>query len=134
VETPPYDEALASAGLRLVREPSRNPSVGVSSDFEEPSSMKVKTVRRDSPAEDAGLKEGDIIMSVGNTKVTRETFVPTIIRYKPQTRVPLTIKRDRDTLKLIITLGEPNTNSYHIEELKDASPQQRSLRAAWMGE
>ena len=134
VETPPYDEALASVGLRLVREPSRNPAVGVSSDFEEPLSMKVKTVRRDSPAEDAGLKEGDIIMLVGNTKVTRETFVPTIIRYKPQTRVPLTIKRDRDTIKVVITLGEPNTNSYHIEELKDASPQQRSLRAAWMGE
>ena len=132
VKVPPYDEALASVGLRLVREPSRNPVVGVTSDFEEPSSMKIKTVRRSSPAEDAGLKQGDIVMAVGSTKVTRETFVPTIARYKPQTRVPLTIKRDRDTLKVVITLGEPNTETYHIEEIKDASPQQRSLRAAWM--
>jgi predicted metalloprotease with PDZ domain len=132
VETPPYDEAFGSVGLRLVREPSRNPTVGITSDFDESASMKIKTVRRASPAEDAGLKQGDIIMAVGNTKVTRETFLPTIIRYKPQTRLPLTIKRDRDTIKVIITLGEPNTDSYHIEELKDPTPQQRSLRAAWM--
>jgi predicted metalloprotease with PDZ domain len=131
VEVPPYDEALGSVGLRLVREPSRNPSVGVTTDFEEPTSMKIKTVRRGSPAEDAGLKQGDIIMMVGDTKVTRETFVPTIIHYKPQTRVPLTIKRDRSTIKVIITLGEPNAYSYHIEEIKDASPEQRTLRAAW---
>jgi predicted metalloprotease with PDZ domain len=132
VEVPPYDEALGSVGLRLVREPSSNPSVGVTTDSEEPTSMKIRTVRRGSPAEDAGLKQGDIISMVGDTKVTRETFVPTIIRYKPQARVPLTIKRDRDTIKVTITLGEPNTNSYHIEEIKDATPEQRSLRAAWM--
>ncbi|MDT4954923.1 MAG: hypothetical protein QOJ02_3061 [Acidobacteriota bacterium] len=132
VEVPPYDEAFGSVGLRLVRVPSRDPFVGVTTDSEESTSMKIRTVRRGSPAEDAGLKHGDIIISVGNTKVTRETFGPTIIRYKPQTRVPLIIKRDRDTIKVILTLGEPNAYSYHIEEIKDASPEQRALRAAWM--
>jgi predicted metalloprotease with PDZ domain len=132
VEAPPYDEALGSVGLRLVRELSRDPSVGVTSDFEEPISMKIGSVRNDSPAEDAGLKKGDIIISVGDTKVTRETFVPIIIRYKPNTRVPLTIKRDRNTIKLTITLGKPDNYSYHLEEIKDASPEMRALRAAWM--
>jgi predicted metalloprotease with PDZ domain len=132
VEVPPYDEAFGSVGLRLVREPSPNPSVGVTSDFEEPTSMKIGNVRNNSPAEDAGLKKGDIIISVGDTKVTRETFVSTIIRYKPQARVPLTIKRDRSTIKLTITLGEPDSYSYHLEEIKDASPEMRALRAAWM--
>jgi predicted metalloprotease with PDZ domain len=132
VEAPPYDEALGSVGLRLVRELSRDPSVGVTSDFEEPISMKIGSVRNDSPAEDAGLKKGDIIISVGDTKVTRETFVPIIIRYKPNTRVPLTINRDRNTIKLTITLGKPDNYSYHLEEIKDASPEMRALRAAWM--
>jgi predicted metalloprotease with PDZ domain len=132
VEGPPYDEAFGSVGLRLVREPSRNPSVGITTDFEEPTSMKIGNVRNNSPAEDAGLEKGDIIISVGDTKVTRETFVPTIIRYKPQTRVPLTIKRDRSTIKLTITLGEPDIYNYHLEEIKDASPEMRALRAAWM--
>ena len=132
VEVPPYDEAFGSVGLRLVCEPSRDPSVGITSDFEEPTSMKIGNVRNNSPAEDAGLKKGDIIISVGDTKVTRETFVQTIIRYKPQARVPLTIKRDRSTIRLTITLGEPDSFSYHLEEIKDASPEMRALRAAWM--
>jgi predicted metalloprotease with PDZ domain len=132
VEVPPYDEALRSVGLRLVRELSSNPFVGITSDFEEQTSMKIGNVRNNSPAEDAGLKKGDIIISVGDTKVTRETFVPTIIRYKPQTRVPLTIKRDRSTIKLTITLGEPDSYNYHLEEIKDATQEMRSLRAAWM--
>jgi predicted metalloprotease with PDZ domain len=132
VEVPPYDEAMGGVGLRLVRERSSNPYVGVTTDLEEPTSMKIGNVRNNSPAEDAGLKKGDIIISVGDTKVTRETFIPAIIRYKPQTRVPLTIKRDRDTIKLIITLGEPDSYTYHLEEIKDASPEMRALRAAWL--
>lgn len=132
VEVLPYDEAFGSVGLRLVREPSRNPFVGVTADFEEPTGMKIGNVRNNSPAEDAGLEKGDIIISVGDTKVTRETFIPTIIRYKPQARVPLTIKRDRNTIKLTITLGEPDSYTYHLEEIKDASPEMRALRAAWM--
>jgi predicted metalloprotease with PDZ domain len=132
VEVPPYDEALRSVGLRLVREPSRNPFIGVTSDFEEPNSMKVKTVRAGSPAEDAGLEQGDIITTVGDTKVTRETFVPVITGYKSKTRVPLTIKRDRSTIKLTITLGDPGIYTYHLEEIKDATPEQRALRASWL--
>lgn len=132
IETPPYDEALRSVGLRLVREPSRSPFVGVTSDFDESAEMKIKNVRTGSPAEDAGLEQGDVIAAVGDTKVTRETFVPVITRYQPKTRVPLTIKRDRERIRLTITLGEPGTYIYRLEEIKDATPEQRALRAAWL--
>ncbi|HEX8843304.1 MAG TPA: PDZ domain-containing protein [Pyrinomonadaceae bacterium] len=132
VEEPPYDEALKSVGLKLVRELSRNPTVGVLSDFEEQTSMKVGVVRPNSPAEDAGLKKGDIILTVGETKVTRQTFVPTIALFKPNDDVPLTVKRDRDTLKLTIKLGAPGNYTYRLEEMKDATPEMRALRAAWL--
>src|SRR5947209_2402518 len=49
VEVLPYDEALKSVGLRLVREPSRNPTVGVNTDFNEPQAMKIRSVRSNSP-------------------------------------------------------------------------------------
>jgi predicted metalloprotease with PDZ domain len=132
VETPPYDEAFRSVGLRLVPELSHNLTVGVTSDTDEPTGMKIRTVRNNSPAEDAGLEQGDIIVSVGNQSVTRETFVPVITRYKPNDRVTLTIKRDRNTIKKTITLGQPERYTYRIEELKDATPEMRARRAAWL--
>lgn len=132
VESPPYDDALKAVGLRLVRDLSRNPYIGVRPDLYEQTSMKIKNVHPDSPAEDAGLKEGDIILAVGKTSVTRDTFTPTIIRYKPNDRVFLTIKRDRITLKLAITLGKPFVSTYRIEEIKNATPEQLAQRAAWL--
>jgi len=132
VETLPYDEALRAVGLRLVRETSRNPTVGVISDNDEQTAMKIGTVRNDSPAEDAGLEQGDTIISVGNQNVTRETFVPIIARYKPNDRVTLTIKRDRNTIKKTLTLGQPTSYTYRIEETPDATPEMRRLREAWL--
>ena len=132
VEVPPYDEAFRSVGLRLVRETSRAPTVGVTSDFDEQTAMRVKTVRNDSPAEDAGLEQGDVIVSVGSTNVTRDTFAPLIARYKPDDRVTFTIKRDRNTLKKTITLGQPASYTFRIEELRDATPEMRARRAAWL--
>ena len=132
VELLPFDEALKSVGLRLVREPSRNPFVGVNSDFEEPRAMKISSVREHSPAEEAGLKQGDIILAVGDRTVTRDTFAPVITSYKPNDRVTLTIKRDRSTIKKTITLGQPSSYTYRIEELRDATSEMRALRAAWL--
>jgi predicted metalloprotease with PDZ domain len=132
VEVPPYDEALRSVGLRLVRDPLRNPFVGVSADPDDAANMKIKTVGSTTPAEAAGLKEGDIILAIGDNKVTRENFVSIVNRYKPSDRVPFTIKRDRSTLKITVTVGERGSTNYHLEELKDATPEMRSLRAAWL--
>ncbi|MDQ3819192.1 MAG: PDZ domain-containing protein [Acidobacteriota bacterium] len=131
VEVLPYDEALRSVGLRLVREATGSPTVGINSDFDEPRAMKVGSVREHSPAEEAGLEQGDIILAVGNRTVTRDTFVPAITSYKPNDRVTLTIKRNRSTIRKTIKLGEPSY-TYRIEELKDATPEMRALRAAWL--
>ena len=84
------------------------------------------------PAEAAGLKEGDIILAIGDNKVTRENFVSIVNRYKPSDRVLFTIKRDRNTLKITVTVGERGSTNYHLEELKDATPEMRALRAAWL--
>jgi predicted metalloprotease with PDZ domain len=132
VELLPYDEALRSVGLRLVRETSREPTVGITSDFDEQTAMRVKTVRNDSPAEEAGLEQGDVIVSVGNSSVTRDTFAPVIARYKPNDRVTLTIRRDRNTLRKAIKLGPPASYTYRIEELKEVTPEMRARRAVWL--
>jgi predicted metalloprotease with PDZ domain len=132
VEVPPYDEALKSVGLRLARDPLRVPYLGVVSDTDDTNNFKIKTVGSDTPAEAAGLKQGDIILSVGDTKVTPENFAATINRYKPHDRVPFIIKRDRSTIRIVITLGERGSTNYRLEELRDATPEMRALRVAWL--
>jgi predicted metalloprotease with PDZ domain len=130
VERPPYDEALAGVGLRLTRTPARqSDSVGISLNGQ---SMRIVGVRNGSAAEDAGLRQGDVLLSIGNKKVTQETWATALNRYKQNERVSFTIQRDRNIIKASLTLGEPDRYDYRVEEITNASPETRTLRAAWM--
>jgi predicted metalloprotease with PDZ domain len=132
IEAPPYDEAFASVGLRLVREATNKPSAGILPDTEDPRNIKVRTVRSHSPAEDAGIKPGDIIVAVGNTNSTRENLLTALNRYRENEPMLVTIRRGGQTLKKLITLGAMNSYRYRLEELPNPTPETRALRAAWL--
>jgi predicted metalloprotease with PDZ domain len=133
IETLPYEEAFAQVGLRLVREPaSEGHTAGIALDFDDVQSTRIINVRNDSAAEDAGLRQGDVLVSIGRKTVTRDTWLAALNVYKERERVPVTIKRDRRTVNTSIILGPPERYDYRIEELKDATPRARALRAAWL--
>jgi predicted metalloprotease with PDZ domain len=130
VETPPYREVLASVGLQLTRKPSSRPySAGLSLNGE---SMRIVGVRSGSAAEDAGLRQGDVLLSIGDRKVTGETWAEVLNGYKQNERVPLSVRRDRQTIKATVTLGQPDRYDYEVQEKPDAAPETRTLRKAWM--
>jgi predicted metalloprotease with PDZ domain len=132
VEILPYDEALAFAGLAVVRELARQPfSAGIGIDWQK-SNLSIGVVRNDSPAEEAGLQEGDEIISLGKKNVTRENFLISLSRYKQGDRVPIAVKRDRRTIQATLVLGQPDRFEYRITERKDATLEQKTLRAAWL--
>jgi predicted metalloprotease with PDZ domain len=133
VATLPYDEALGFAGLSLVREPARQPyNGGVGVDWENKTGLTIGVVRPNSPAENAGLQQGDEIISLGRKNVARENFLVSLARYKQGDRVPLVVKRDRRTIQATLVLGPAERFEYRIEERKDVTPQQQALRAAWL--
>jgi predicted metalloprotease with PDZ domain len=133
VETLPYDEALASVGMHLVREQAREPfNAGIGIDWEKTDRLTIGSVRNDSPAEDAGLQEGDQIISLGRKNISRENWLVNLARYKQGDRVPITVKRDRHTIQTTIVLREPERFEYRIEERKDATVAQKGLRAIWL--
>ena len=133
VEVLPYDEALAYVGMHLVREQAREPfNAGIGVDWEKPGTLTIGSVRNDSPAEDAGLQEGDEIISLGRKNVSRENWLVALARYKQGDRVPVTVKRDRRTIQTAIVLREPERFEYKIEERKNVTPTQKALRAAWL--
>jgi predicted metalloprotease with PDZ domain len=133
VEVLPYDEAFAYLGLRVVRETAREPyNLGIAVDWQASGFLGVATVRNDSPAEDAGLQPGDEIVVLGRKNVTRENWLLSLSRYKQGDQVPITVRRDRQTIKTTVLVGAPERFEYRIEEQKDATPQQKVLRQAWL--
>src|SRR6185295_2598178 len=121
VEPLPYNEALAAAGLRLVRTAANQPyDAGIVIDRDDRQSLRLGALRPDSPAERAGLQQGDVLLSIGSTSVTRENWFQTLNRYKQGDRIPVTVRRFRRSTDLTITLGSPEIYDYRIEEITNA--------------
>ena len=128
----PYDEALGYAGLRLNKKAMKDPfNAGLMVDYEERTAF-ILTVRNDSPAENAGLQSGDEIVEVGGKGLVKDNWPATISRFKPGQSVPVTVKRDRRTLKVNLVLGDVERFEYKIEELMGATAEQKKLRTAWL--
>lgn len=133
VERLPYDEAFAYVGLRLVKTQSDEPfDAGLSLEFENPREVIIENVRNNSPAENAGLQTNDQIVSLAGREVTKDSWQRTLARFKPGDSVPVTVKRDRRTIKTALVLGQPEQFDYTIEEKAEATAEQRALRAAWL--
>ena len=129
----PYDEALGFVGLSLVRERARQPfNAGIGLDWQAKGSLTIGVVHPNSPAEDAGLQEDDEIISLGKKNISRENFLVSLARYRQGDRVPITVKRVRKTIQTTLLLGVPERLEYRIDERKDATPQQKALRAEWL--
>ena len=99
VEVLPYDEAFGYAGLRLVKTVAKEPfDAGLSLEFEGDVAM-IENVRNYSPAENAGLQKNDEVVSLAGRKVTKESWLRTLARYKKGDAVAVVVKRDRRTIK-----------------------------------
>ncbi len=122
VELLPYDESFAYVGLRLVKAPAKDPyDLGLSLQPGPMRQIMIANVRNNSPAENAGLQAGDVIIAFAGKE-----------RLKPGDSIPVTVKRDRQTIKTNIVVGEPEIFDYKIEEKPDATAEQKALRAAWL--
>jgi predicted metalloprotease with PDZ domain len=132
VEVLPYDEALESVGLRLVRAQAKEPfNAGMSVSFD--TTAVIENVRNGSPAEAAGLQKNDEIVSLAGRPFKRDTWLQTLARYKQNDNVPIVVKRDRRTIQTSIKLGPPDRFDYRLEDLPSVTEQQKLLRNDWLG-
>jgi serine protease Do len=67
---------------------------------------KITEVTNESAAEKAGLKKGDIITKIGDTKIEEGELSETIHKYKPEDKVTITYMRDGKEQKTTATLGK----------------------------
>jgi predicted metalloprotease with PDZ domain len=132
VERPPYEEALGVVGLRLVRSSVAPVSLGVTGDEDDAVNFKVAAVRGDSPAANAGLQAGDVIAALGSTRLNPDNFFKVLGHFKPGDRIAATIVRDGRMITKELILSAPQVFDYRIEEMPNATPAARALRAAWL--
>jgi predicted metalloprotease with PDZ domain len=132
-QTPPYDEAFAAVGLRLTRTPAERPhSAGLGIDYGSPQ-LRIGSIRNRSEAEQAGLRQGDLIVSIGDkSDLTHANWQEALGAFKTGARVPVTVRRGRQTVSTTLTLGEPDVYQYRIEEVENASSEARAMRDAWL--
>jgi predicted metalloprotease with PDZ domain len=132
VEPLPYDEAFAAAGLRLVRSPGRNASSGITIDGNDRQSARVGALRAGSAAQEAGLQEGDVMLSIGGSRVSRDNWNSLLARYKPGDRVTIQVQRFRRTVDVVVELRDSDYILYRLEEIPGASDASRRLRNSWL--
>jgi predicted metalloprotease with PDZ domain len=130
VEMLPYGEAFRYVGLRLTKTRAKEPHTGLSLEFEDETAL-IENVRNGSPAEDAGLQAGDEVVSLAG-RVPAKNWMKTLERYKPGDSVPITVKRDRRTIKTNLLVREPERFEYRIEEDPRAFVEEKRLRQAWL--
>ena len=68
--------------------------------------VRIATVKSGSAADDAGLKQGDVITAVGRTRITSSAQIRALIAGKqPGDALTLSIKRDGSSKTVHVTLG-----------------------------
>ena len=70
----PWETTLALAGMRIVNDTIREPRLGISTVPGETSGVVVSAVDPTSAAGEAGVREGDLLISIGNISVEDQTF------------------------------------------------------------
>jgi predicted metalloprotease with PDZ domain len=100
----PWDSLLPLAGLRIRADTTHVPRLGISTDPDSASgASRVTQVAPGSAAEEAGLKVGDVLLSLGDLKITTNDFGPAYRKMyagKDSLAIPYVVKRGDSTMTL----------------------------------
>ena len=84
-----------------------NPQLAAANDIPVDQGNYIQRVVEGTPAEEAGLQEGDVVTAVGDTEITTlRTLANILLDYAPGDQVTLTVQRGENEETINLTLGE----------------------------
>jgi predicted metalloprotease with PDZ domain len=126
-ESIPYQQILGLAGLVLRSAEHRRPTLGFRVERDPGGALIVRNVEGDSPVAQAGLRDGDGILSWNGGEAPRR--VERWVReQKPGDLVKLRVRRDDKEVGVEFRLGETKETLYEVSEDAHASDKARHIR------
>jgi predicted metalloprotease with PDZ domain len=131
VEIPPYENAFAGVGLRLSKSATETASSGLVIE-RGGAGLRVGALPTNGPAARSGIQQGDQLVSIAGTLVTRANWQSALERFKPGDRVKVQIERYGRTVEVELVMGDPANFTYSLEPMPNASPEAVRLRTSWL--
>ena len=131
-EVPPYDTILGYAGYRLEKGSRQAPSIGLLISMV-PQGALVTRVETGSAAADAGISDGDVLMSIDDVEVRRR-FPGVRDRLIENAGKPVRVvyKRAGQEATADMTVRMSDELLYRLVEVAQPSSEQLKLREAWL--
>mgnify|MGYP001593805393 FL=1 len=126
-----YDTYLSYAGLKLTGREIEGPSLGflATRNFDGP--VIIQSVVESGNAAKAGMEAGDVLLEL-NGKPLRLLPEERVLGSKPNREIRFLVRRDGRELTIRFRLETRARTAYHIEEMRDASPEKIRLRDNWL--
>lgn len=123
----PYADFLARAGWSIRDTSQHRAAFGFSVNRDSGTPPSVGAVDPDSGASDAGLKEGDVLLSLNGEAFPR---VPDrwLRDHQPEERVAVTVQRGKEQRDFSFPLGRQTEAAYQIAEIPTPTDKQRRIR------
>jgi predicted metalloprotease with PDZ domain len=130
VYVPPYETIFAYAGFRVT--PTDQVFGYLGMEFSPtPQGLDVTSVAPGSPAELAGLRKGDILVSADGKPLSAAMMGP-MLAGKGGQRMTFSVLRDGKEQRVDVTLGTRRSVSYRIQADSLATPDQLVVRKSWL--
>jgi predicted metalloprotease with PDZ domain len=127
-----YSEALEYYGLRFRPANTSGRAVIGSGTRNDNGRLIITSVRRGTPAIDAGLNVDDEILAIDDVRVRADGLNARLDQYKPGDKVSVLVARRDQLMKLDVTLGTEPPRSWRLEPLPNATPDQAARLTALM--
>ncbi len=130
-----YTEALDWFGLRFRPVDTRNQRAWLGATTRNDAGrLLVSQVRRETPAQVAGLNVDDEILAIDDVRVRAEGLVGRLDQYRAGDKVTVLAARRDQLMRLEVTLGAEPGRAWRLEATPNATDEQKKRLAAWIGE
>ena len=123
----PFSSILGRAGLGIRDTGQRRSAFGFTITHDNGGSPVIVSVEANSEAQRAGLREGDILLSLNGESIPR-TPERWLRDHHPDERATVKIRRGGEVMEFSVVLGRASEAIFQITELPDSSDKQRRIR------